>query len=263
MIGIVLIPFEYFDVQGTSLKIKQLKNKANKLKKAAPGEDVSPIGLVGQDQQRENQEFDLEADAEAQEEMELESADEGDILDVDQTFCQRLKSLVQNKSFVLLCVSLTGLYFIITGIQYWVSDYLITEIGQSESVVFISFAIISVTGPVLGVVVGGNVTTALGGYNSEKSLILSSCVSVFCLCCAAPIPFFDNFYVVAILLWLLLFFGGFILPCMTGIMLNTVDQSLKTTANSIANLSYNMLGFLPAPFVYGAIYDFGEGKNAR
>ena len=38
---------------------------------------------------------------------------------------------------------------------------------------------------------------------------------------------------------------------------------MKTTANSLANLSYNMLGYLPAPFIYGAIYDFGEGKNAR
>jgi len=50
---------------------------------------------------------------------------------------------------------------------------------------------------------------------------------------------------------------------MTGIMLNTVSKDVKTTANSIANLSYNMLGFLPAPFVYGSIYDFGEGGHAR
>ena len=101
---------------------------------------------------------------------------------------------------------------------------MITELGQDESLVFVSFAIISITGPVLGVVVGGNVTTALGGYNSEKAMKLTCCISVFCLCCAVPIPFIDNFFFVAVLLWFLLFFGGFILPCMTGIMLNTVDQ---------------------------------------
>jgi len=38
-----------------------------------------------------------------------------------------------------------------------------------EEIVFISFGIISITGPVLGVVVGGNITTKLGGYNSEKA----------------------------------------------------------------------------------------------
>ena len=128
---------------------------------------------------------------------------------------------------------------------------------------FVSFAIVSVTGPVVGVVVGGNVTTAFGGYNSKKAMYMTCFCSMICLCCAAPVPFFNNFYVVIVLLWMLLFFGGFILPCMTGIMLNTVDQNLKTTANSLANLSYNMLGYLPAPFVYGAIYDFGDGNNAR
>jgi hypothetical protein len=28
-------------------------------------------------------------------------------------------------------------------------------------------------------------------------------------------------------------------------------------------LSYNLLGYLPAPFIYGAIYDSGDGKNGR
>ena len=73
----------------------------------------------------------------------------------------------------------------------------------------------------------------------------------------------DNYIVVFVLLWFLLFFGGSILPCMTGIMLSTVSQNHKTTANSLANFSYNLLGYLPSPFIYGAIYDSGDGNNAR
>lgn len=53
------------------------------------------------------------------------------------------------------------------------------------------------------------------------------------------------------------------LPSMTGIMLSTVDGQFKTSANSLANLSYNLLGYLPAPTVYGLIYDAGDGGNAR
>lgn len=78
-----------------------------------------------------------------------------------------------------------------------------------------------------------------------------------------PIAFINNYALFVALLWFLLFFGGSVLPCMTGIMLNTVDRHYKTTANSIANLSYNLLGYLPAPTVYGLIYDAGEGGNAR
>jgi len=91
-----------------------------------------------------------------------------------------------------------------------------------EEIVFISFGIISITGPVLGVVVGGNITTKLGGYNSEKAAKICALTSIFCLGCAMPIPFLSNFKIVAVLLWFLLFFGGAILPAMTGMMLNTV-----------------------------------------
>ena len=40
---------------------------------------------------------------------------------------------------------------------------------------------------------------------------------------------------------------------------------MKTTANSIANSSFNLLGFLPSPYVYGLISDSGKvvGGNKR
>lgn len=144
---------------------------------------------------------------------------------VDQTFCERFKSLFKNGPFILFCISLTFLYFVITGIQFWVSDYLITDLKVNENTVFITFAIVSITGPVLGVIVGGNVTTALGGYNSKKALRLSLIVSSFCACVAAPIAFINSFPLFVALLWFLLFFGGSVLPCMTGIMLNTVKRT--------------------------------------
>lgn len=43
-------------------------------------------------------------------------SDDEDINDVDQTFIQRIKSVLKNPYFLLLCISLTGLYYIITGI---------------------------------------------------------------------------------------------------------------------------------------------------
>jgi hypothetical protein len=41
---------------------------------------------------------------------------------------------------------------------------------------------------------------------------------------ALPIPFMNDFYYVGILFWSLLFFGGFILPPVTGIMINSVGD---------------------------------------
>lgn len=44
------------------------------------------------------------------------------------SFCSKLKILFSNKAFLIICFALTFLYYVITGIQYWVSNYLITEL---------------------------------------------------------------------------------------------------------------------------------------
>jgi hypothetical protein len=69
-----------------------------------------------------------------------------------------------------------------------------------------------------------------------------------------PVIFFDDINIVMGLLWMQFFCGGFTMPVLMGILLNMVPQSLRTLANSIANLVYNLLGYLPAPFVYGLVY---------
>lgn len=49
-----------------------------------------------------------------------------------------------------------------------------------------------------------------------------------------PIPFVNSFIWFGILEWFLLFLGGFILPTMTGLMLDAVNQNEKGSANSLA-----------------------------
>ena len=89
-------------------------------------------------------------------------------------------------------------------------------------------------------------------------------MAIFSCLCALPISYIrknEHYIYVIILLWFLLFGGGFVLPCATGIMLNTVEEEHRTSANSIANIGYNLLGFLPAPYLYGMVADSGEGNN--
>lgn len=39
---------------------------------------------------------------------------------------------------------------------------------------------------------------------------------------AAPVPFIHNFPLVAVLLWFVLFFGGALMPALTGILISSV-----------------------------------------
>ena len=78
-----------------------------------------------------------------------------------------------------------------------------------------------------------------------------------------PCPFISSIKLYALCIWLLLFFGGIILPPVTGIMLNTVEENQKTSANSLANLAYNLFGYMPAPIFYGFVSVLTGGEKSR
>lgn len=178
----------------------------------------------------------------------------------EPSFCSSLGKLMCNIPFVMIILANSFIYFVLTGIQYWVTDYLINFIGEAETTVLTTFSIVSVTGPVLGVVIGGNVTSCLGGFRSRSALLMTILVAILCFVSAFPIPFTSEFIPFVVCLWFLLFFGGYMMPALSGIMIELIPDDLKAVGNAIANLSYNLLGFLPAPSVYGFIYDYGVSE---
>ena len=64
-----------------------------------------------------------------------------------QKYSDKVKSAIGEDW--LLCLALTGLFFSVTGIQYWVTDYLVIDLGSDEAKVQITFGIVSITGPML------------------------------------------------------------------------------------------------------------------
>lgn len=136
-----------------------------------------------------------------------------------------------------------------------------------RAVVSTVFAVVSVTGPILGVIFGGFISGKIGGYNDPRCMRVTAAVSVFAVIASAPAGFIPAsiFVLQVVLLWCLLFAGGFIMPNITGMMLNTVEEHLKTSANALANMCFNVFGFLPSPYIYGAIADMGPkiGGNKR
>ena len=80
---------------------------------------------------------------------------------------------------------------------------------------------------------------------------------------ALPIPFVDDKFSVIILFWLLLFFGAMVLPILTAVILSKVEPEIRPRANSIANLFYELLGYFPAPILYGFACQLEGGEESR
>lgn len=112
----------------------------------------------------------------------------------------------------------------------------------------------------MGIITGGIIFASIGGYNSPKSFPLMIFIGVLAGFVSLPAPFIESKHGVYFMMWLLLYFGAFMLPTMTGIMLNSVTEERRTTANSVATLWYNLFGYLPAPFVYGFVSSQGPDE---
>jgi hypothetical protein len=122
-----------------------------------------------------------------------------------------------------MALCLSTLFFITTGLQYWVSDYLQIVMNVHADEVFYFYAFTCLSAPFLGIVTGGIVFSSIGGYNSPKSFPLMIFVGIGACCVSWPAPFITSKIVMYMLMWLLFYFGAFLLPTMTGIMLNSVD----------------------------------------
>lgn len=162
---------------------------------------------------------------------------------------------------------MTNICFIITGLQYWTTSYSLSVLHADKNVIYLLFSGVAITGPPLGAITCGLITTKyLGGYTSKKAIYFCFFVFLLMIAFAIPTPFVDNVYAVMALIWLLLFFGGGIEPNLTGIILNTVNAIERPTASSFAIFFYNLFGYLPAPYFYGLVADWSkeldsEGNN--
>ena len=113
-------------------------------------------------------------------------------------------------------LTIASLYFIITGIQFWVSDYMLLVLNFPESSVFTIYGICSITSTLLGVIIGGIIVHKIGGYQNPNSFKLCLFMALLASLFAFPIPYISGMAPFVTLLSLLLFCGAFIMPTLTG-----------------------------------------------
>jgi MFS family permease len=163
------------------------------------------------------------------------------------------------------------MYFIVTGIQFWMTSYLIEILGNDPIIVMLSFAITSITAPLGGVIVGGTFADRYGGYkgkNSLKALKLCSAFGVVSFVFSFPLGFLYSIEYITVLLWAFLFFGAAIVPIGTGIAVSAVrrynyiyERDCQATSSSISQLIINLFGYFSSPILTGMIMDSFKDKH--
>lgn len=167
-------------------------------------------------------------------------------------------SVIRNVQYTLPLLSLCTLYFVVTGLQMWATSYLRgPPVHADLNVIIAAFGFCSATAPVLGVVFGGWVVDRLGGYKGRKHVVAGAATGFGVIACAASIASLavDNIGVFAFFIWVVLFFGGAIVPCGVGLCIGSVPHNLRSIASGLCSCGYNLLGMFLGPFLGGAISD--------
>ena len=178
-------------------------------------------------------------------------------------YCEVLTKLIKNKAYISTMFGISCSLFVITGMQFWVSDYMQEVIHLKSSMTYIIYAIVSISAPTLGVLTGGFLIQYLGGYTDEKALNACCKLTFVGFICASILPLFDYPIIFVIFMWLMLFFESSVTPGLTGLMISTIPDNYKEIGNSLTQLFYNLIGFLPSPFIYGLVTSYTGGENSK
>lgn len=133
-------------------------------------------------------------------------------------------------------LALSALFFVVTGIQFWITDYMREIMGLPQAFVFKAFLVISLTAPIFGVLCGGILLHNFGGYDGPFALRIVLVEALLASIAASPIAYLDSWLPVFVLLWLLLFFGASAVPAITGIMIASIPTALRSSGNSLSHL---------------------------
>lgn len=190
------------------------------------------------------------------------------------TTCVKVKMLMCNATWVSLVASLCSLFFVVTGIQLWATNYFEKYFGQASSTVALTFLFVAATGPTIGVIAGGLLIDSkyIGGFvdltTQRRAMIVSSVFGGIATLCGTVAGFLSadpdksipatnrtNFFLCATLIWLVLLFGGAMLPGATGVLLHAVKPEIRAFANAMAMMLYNIFGYMLGCFVPGVIMD--------
>jgi MFS family permease len=191
--------------------------------------------------------------------------EEGGIVRERLTITHSLKQLLHSPIFISCTLSLAALYFVVTGVQFWITEYLLITLNIPYATVLAGFTIVSATGPVSGVVFGGWIVDRLGGYKGLKGNSVSSklCLSFAFMAAgfALPAGFTSEFYLMIFLVWATLFFGGAIVPVATGLVLAAVPAKLRSFSSAMSMLVYNIGGYALGTVLPGVWMQYLNGAD--
>jgi len=115
------------------------------------------------------------------------------------------------------------LFYVISGILFWTTDYFIDVIKVPKESVTVAFGLTSITAPILGAISSIPLESKIG-FKSAFTLPACLVIAGICYAFAFFIPVYNGMWGIIVHIWFLLYFGGMILPITNGRILSLINK---------------------------------------
>ena len=197
-----------------------------------------------------------------------EGKEEDSLTENNASILSNFGKMLCNKLFLFTTLANSVTFFGISIVQYWGDQYMEKVLEIEKKKRFVAFACLCLLGPILGTLFGGVVCSNLGGYGKRKTMVfiiilvlIASIFSEITALFTVPMAFIA-------LSWFFLFFICGTISPESGIIISSLDSSLRGDGFSLCNCILNLIGNFPASYVFSLLLDFfeekvGEYKNYR
>ena len=180
------------------------------------------------------------------------------------TFSKKIKFILSNKIFICTILYKSINQFILSGLTFWLTDYLENILGEKNSFqrlyVYIETIVI---GPIIGIALGGFLGSLTGGYEKKYSVLGIFILQAIAVGFSIFVPLVNNINLFALTLAMFNAFMSSVIPVNTGLILWTLPKNLKGIGNGLGNLITTIIGKFPSPFLYGYIQYLFNDYNKR
>ena len=179
-------------------------------------------------------------------------------------FMSKIKTIMSSPLFLCSLISSTILLTTMTGITYWIIDYIKAVFKvEDQQKALVSYILITISGPIGGLFTSVIVSITIGNYNHKHAGTIMFLMYSLAALVANQIYLVNDYLLFVAITILYLMLCSTALPMIQGISLGSVSQSLKGTAFSLANFFINIFGVIPSTYAYGYINNKYKEKNNR
>ena len=176
----------------------------------------------------------------------------------------QIKIILTNKTFQLENWIHSLMAGSLTAVHYWCADYMRNALEiEDQKLIFISYTIVCIFGPLLGMFLISFVNYFFGSYESENAPLILFFLQLIGGVFGIFSVLMNDLFSFCFCLMICLIFNISATTFIQGSILLSVGIELTGMANSIANLTQIIFVSGPSPVLYGAINDFFYPKGMK